>query len=122
RAALGKAGSPVWGNLSAGIAAELFAHGAVPGTRVAVIGPHADSYWARTARLKIVASVPSPVVQSFWRLTRAGRDSLLNEFANAGASFAIVSVGPDAPAPPPDDSWIPVRYRGWIQRLDNRTR
>jgi hypothetical protein len=120
RAALARAESPSWGNLAASIAADLLAHGAVPGTRIAVIGPHADSYWARTGRLKIVASVPSPVVQSFWRLSRAGRDSLLDEFARAGATLAVVSVGPDASGPPPDDSWIAVHYRGWIQRLDNR--
>lgn len=120
RAALARAGSPSWGNLPANIAADLLAHGAVPGTRIAVIGPYADSYWARTGRLKIVASVPGPVVQSFWRLSRAGRDSLLSQFASAGAAFAIASVGPDSSAPPPDDSWIAVHYRGWIQPLDKR--
>jgi len=85
-----------------------------------VIGPHADSYWARTGRLKIVASVPRPVVPMFWRLSRAGRDSLLTAFAAAGAQVAIVSVGPDSTMPPPDSSWTPVRYRGWIRPLTGR--
>ena len=58
-----------------------------------MIGPHADSYWARTGRLKIVASVPTPVVPAFWRLSRAGQDSLLAEFAAAGARVAIASSG-----------------------------
>ncbi len=118
RAALDRAGSPTWGNLQANVAADLLTHGIGPGTPIAVIGPHADSYWARTGRLKIVASVPTPVVPAFWRLSHAGRDSLLGEFAAAGARVAIASVGPNAGAPPPDSGWTPVRYRGWIRFLE----
>jgi hypothetical protein len=114
--ALGRASASRWGNLSANIAADLAARGIGPGTRVAVIGPHADSYWARTGRLKIVASVPRPVVPMFWRLSRGGQDSLLAAFADAGAQVAIASVGPDSAAPP-DSSWTPTRYRGWIRPL-----
>jgi hypothetical protein len=117
RAALDRAASPRWGNLSANIAADLATRGIGPGTRIAVIGPHADSYWARTGRLKIVASVPRPVAPKFWRLSRAGQDSLLFAFAAAGAQVAIASVGPDSTLPPPDSSWTPVRYRGWIRPL-----
>ncbi len=118
--ALGRASESRWGNLSAKIAADLAAHGVGPGTRIAVIGPHADSYWARTGRLKIVASVPRPVVPMFWRLSRAGQDSLLTAFAAAGAQVAIASVGPDSSMPQPDSSWTPVRYRGWIRPLTAR--
>jgi hypothetical protein len=118
--ALGRASKSRWGNLSASIAADLAAHGVGPGTRIAVIGPHADSYWARTGRLTIVASVPRPVVPMFWRLSRRGQDSLLTAFAAAGAQVAIASVGPDSTMPPPDSSWTPVRYRGWIRPLSAR--
>jgi len=115
--ALGRASESRWGNLSAKIAADLAAHGVGAGTRIAVIGPHADSYWARTGRLRIVASVPRPVVPMFWRLSREGQDSLLTAFAAAGAQVAIASVGPDSTMSPPDRSWTPVRYRGWIRPL-----
>jgi hypothetical protein len=118
--ALGRASASRWGNLSAKIAADLAARGVGPGTRIAVIGPHADSYWARTGRLKIVASVPRPAVPMFWRLSRAGQDSLLAAFAAAGAQVAIASVGPDSTMPPPDTSWTAVRYRGWIRPLSIR--
>jgi hypothetical protein len=118
--ALGRASESRWGNLSANIAADLAAHGVGPGTRVAVIGPHADSYWARTGRLKIVASVPRPLVPMFWRLSRGGQDSLLIAFAAAGAQVAIASVGPDSTLAPPDSRWTPVRYRGWIRPLTAR--
>lgn len=117
RDALGRAGSAEWGNLAAKIATDLATHGVQPGARIAVIGPHADSYWARTGRLKIVASVPRPVVPMFWRLPRVAQDSLLAEFARGGATVAIASVGPDPGDPPPDSSWTPVRYRGWIKPL-----
>ncbi len=118
--ALGRASASRWGNLSANIAADLAARGVGPGTRIAVIGPHADSYWARTGRLKIVASVPRPIVPTFWRLSRAGQDSLLAAFAAAGAQVAIASDGPDSTMPAPDSSWTPVRYRGWIRPLSTR--
>jgi hypothetical protein len=117
RRALDRAGSPQWGNLSANIAADLVTHGVVPGTRIAVIGPHAESYWARTGRLKIVASVPRPVAPAFWRLSNSAQDSLLTEFAGAGATVAIASIGPDSGVASPDSSWTPVRYRGWIRPL-----
>ncbi len=124
RAALVLAASPRWGNVSANIAEELRAHGIGPGTRIAVIGPHADSYWARTGRLEIVASVPRPVVAGFWRLSHAAQDSLLGAFAAARAQFAIASVGPpaDVTGTRPDSSWTPVAYRGWIRRLDDSAR
>jgi hypothetical protein len=116
RAALARASSPQSGNLSASISSDLAARGVVPGTPIAVIGPHAESYWARTGRLKIVASVPRPVVSAFWRLSRAAQDSLLDAFAAAGARVAIASVGPDSGASP-DSSWTPARYRGWLRPL-----
>ncbi len=122
RLALERAGSPRWGNLSWNIAEDLRGRGIGPGARIAVIGPHADSYWARTGRLNIVASVPRPAVPAFWRLSRAAQDSLLGVFAASGAQFAIASVGPDGTASPPDSGWTPVRYRGWIRRLDTSTR
>ena len=117
RAALDRAASAEWGNLSAKIADDLATRGVQAGARIAVIGPHADSYWARTGRLKIVASVPRPVVPMFWRLSAVAQDSLLAEFARGGATVAIASVGPDTGEPPPDSSWTPVRYRGWIKPL-----
>lgn len=113
--ALARSASPTWGNLSWRIASDLARRGIGPGTRVALIGPHAESYWARTGRLKIVASVPRPVVQDFWRLGPAERDSLLARFRAAGATVAIASVGPDVGSP--DTTWTPVRFRGWIRPL-----
>lgn len=113
--ALRRSDSATWGNLSWRIAGDLARHGIGPGTRIALIGPHADSYWARTGRLKIVATVPRPAVQDFWRLSSAQQDSLLARFHAAGAMVAIASIGPDVGAP--DSTWTPVQFRGWIRPL-----
>ena len=78
--ALARAESPAWGNLQWNIARELQAHGVAPGTRIALIGPHAESYWVRTGRMHIVASVPRNRTDAFWELPRAQQDSLLYEF------------------------------------------
>ena len=113
--ALQRAGSRDWGNPQLKIAQDLAARGIAEGTPIALIGPHAESYWARTARLKIVASVPKTRATAFWQLSPASRDSLLKAFAAVGATVAIASIGPDGAQP--DSSWTPTPYRGWTRRL-----
>jgi hypothetical protein len=104
-----------WNNVEWKVAQDLAANGVAPGTRIALVGPHAESYWARTARLHIAADVPPPVVNAFWQLAPAARDSLLDEFASAGATVAIATVGPDSGTP--DSTWTPLRYHAWLRRL-----
>jgi hypothetical protein len=104
-----------WNNVEWKVAQDLAANGVAPGTRIALVGPHAESYWARTARLHIAADVPPPVVNAFWQLAPAARDSLLDEFASAGATVAIATVGPDRGTP--DSTWMPLRYHAWLRRL-----
>jgi len=104
-----------WNNVEWKVARDLAAHGVTPGTRIALIGPHAESYWARTARVNIAADVPPPVIDEFWRLTPAVRDSLLDQFALAGATVAIATIGPENTGP--DGTWTPLRYHGWMRRL-----
>jgi hypothetical protein len=118
--ALDRSASASWGNLSWRIASDLAQRGIGPGTRIALIGPHAESYWARAGRLKIVANVPRPAAQAFWRLSPGGRDSLLARFQAAGAMVAIASIGPAAGQP--DSNWTPVGFRGWIRPLGGTNR
>jgi hypothetical protein len=114
-AAMRLAASPAGGNVQLNIARDLQSHGIQSGARIAVIGPHAESYWARIGRMHIVASVPRTRTDAFWQLSAAGRDSLLHEFAKTGATVAIASIGP--PVGAPDSSWTPVKYQGWIRPL-----
>lgn len=115
RVALARAASPLWGNLDWTIARDLARYGVAPGTRIALVGPPAQAYWARTARLNIVAAVPGLLAPRFWNLPPMDRERLLNEFAAAGAQVAIATEPP--PNGVPDDSWTPVPYRGWVRRL-----
>jgi hypothetical protein len=114
--ALGRAGSPTWGNVSKRIADDLASHGVTSATRIAVIGPHAEAYWARAGRLRIVADVPRPVVERFWGLAAVEQDSLLRQFAAAGATYVIASMPPSVAAPP-SDGWTPVKFGGWVRML-----
>jgi hypothetical protein len=113
--ALARAAMPSWGNASLTIARDLQAHGVAEGTRIAVIGPHTEAYWARAGRLKIVADVPRDLAPRFWRLSPAARDALLAQFAAAGATIAVASVPPERGAP--DSTWVPVRYGGYVKPL-----
>jgi hypothetical protein len=106
---------PASNNLEWNVARELAAHGVMPGARVAVIGPHAESYWARAARVHIAANVPPMLTETFWQLAPEARESLLSEFAAAGASVAVATIGPAVGEP--DSTWLRVRYHGWIRRL-----
>jgi len=100
--------SPEWR-----IAQDLRSHGINEGTRIALIGPHAESYWARTARLKIVANVPDPIAPFWWVMPGTTRDSLLHTFAQHGAQVAIATR--PSPVGPIDSSWTPLRYGGWMR-------
>jgi len=110
-----RASSPQWGNVPLKIAEYLASQGIAPGTTIALIGPHAESYWARSGRLNIVANVPRTRVSDFWKLPAERREALLREFAAVGATVAVASIGPEDDVP--DSSWTPVKYRGWIRKL-----
>jgi hypothetical protein len=115
RTALVRAESSAWGNAQWKIAQDLAQRGIAPNTRVAVVGPHAEAYWARTARLHIVANVPTNRVAAFWSLPQASRDSLLSLFRAAGATVAIATIGPSVALP--DSTWLPLEYHGWMRPL-----
>jgi hypothetical protein len=114
--AMGRASTEGAGNVPLRIANEFAAHGVGPGTRIALIGPHAESYWARTGRMHIVANVPRTRVAAFWELSRGGQDSLLTVFAKAGATVAVASLTP--PGGPGDPRWIPLKFNGWMRVLE----
>jgi len=116
-AALSHAKSETVGNVPVKIAEDLAAHGVAAGTRIALIGPHAESYWARSGRLNIVANVPRTQAAAFWKLTPDRREALLSEFAAAGATVAIASMGPGEAQP--DSGWTRLKYNGWVRVLRN---
>ena len=81
------------------------------------IGPHAESYWARTGRLHIVASVPRNRVADVLAIVRArSRTRCSPNSPRPARPVAIAYVGvPDVARP--TVSWTHVKYHGWIRRL-----
>lgn len=86
-----------------------------PGDGVALVGSPFEAYWARAARLRIVAVVPPPRQPGFNMLSPARREALYAEFAKAGARHLIVQQA--APPGGSVDGWKPVAYVGWVRAL-----
>ncbi len=74
-------------------AEQLQKMGARPGDRVAVIGDGTGAYWARLAKLRIVAEVMGANHGSaqFWESPEEARERVYAAFAGAGASRAVSS-------------------------------
>lgn len=89
------------------IAQTLQRLGLEPGGQVAIVGSPFEAYWARAARVQIVAVVPTDDVDAFWLLSGPERDAVLAEFAARGAA-AVVAISP------PDSSGFP---EGWQRTM-----
>jgi len=90
-------------------ARELRAAGLLPGSRVGIIGDGSNAYWARIARLHVIAELHSAERFRYWLNTPTMQDSVTRAFRRAGA-VAIVA------APPPAGALLPA---GW-SRLNTR--
>ena len=86
------------------VAEALLAHGLERGDEIGVIGHSFSAFWARLARLRIVAEIHAHHVQDFWDLDREGRAAVLRAFADAGVA-AVVADRAGAPLLP---GWSPV--------------
>jgi hypothetical protein len=85
RVLLPGAPNPHWGD--AAFAAES---GVRAGDAIAVVGDGRFEYWARLARVRIVAEVPAWATSEFLASTQRRRDSLLHQLRRTGAR-AVVS-------------------------------
>lgn len=74
------------------VAEQLHALDVQPGDKVAVIGYAFDSYWARLARVRIVAEMPGSEADPFWFGDASMRARVLRAFASTGAD-AVVAEG-----------------------------
>jgi hypothetical protein len=84
------------------VAQALKELGVQPGDRVGVIGYAYDSFWARLARVKIVAEVLEADAVDFWRGDEPLQQSVLQAFSKAGA---VAVVAEYVPADAPMDGW-----------------
>ncbi|MEX2150357.1 MAG: hypothetical protein WD793_09070 [Steroidobacteraceae bacterium] len=85
--------------------------GLEPGTRVAFIGYSYSAYWARLARLRIIAEVRPEESGEFWSASAAVRTEVLAAFAAAGAEAVVAEpAGMDVEA----EGWEPIAATGYL--------
>lgn len=84
------------------VAQELHRLGIQPGDKVAVIGYGFDSYWARLARVRIVAEMFDWEADPFWLGVPLVHAQVLEAFARTGAKAVIAERVPSYVSP---DAW-----------------
>jgi hypothetical protein len=94
RAAGGRAGG-VQPASNRAIAAALASEGIGDGTPVGLIGEGYDAFWARKARVRIVAELPSSRAAAFWTGGELVRAAVVAAFREAGARAVIISAAPE---------------------------
>jgi hypothetical protein len=85
--------------------------GLEPGTRVAFIGYSYSAYWARLARLRIIAEVRPEEIGQFWSASAAVREEVLAAFAATGAH---VVVSEPASTDIAAEGWEPIAGTGYL--------
>jgi 4-amino-4-deoxy-L-arabinose transferase-like glycosyltransferase len=80
------------------VAHWLTRNGTGPGDWVALIGFGREAYWARLARLRIVAEMPTENAEKFWDADSALRSQVIDAFERTGAKILVAEkVPPSAP-------------------------
>jgi hypothetical protein len=102
----GSGPNSTWQDLVA--AKELRRMGAQPGDKVAVIGEGASAYWARLAKLRIVAEIMDTNMdgntdmkqgsKQFWDAPEAIKQNVYNLLAQVRAKLVVASCPPCPPA------------------------
>jgi hypothetical protein len=86
------------------VAQELQKLGIKPGAKVAIIGYGFDSFWARLARVKIVAEMLDYQAGDFWLGEDAFQQEVLDVFSETGANAVVAEYVPGY-----------ARLEGWHQ-------
>ena len=76
------------------VAEELHRLGVQPGDKVAVIGYAFDSFWARLARVQIVAEMLSGDADAFWVSEPSLQAAVIQAFADTGAKAIVAEYVP----------------------------
>jgi hypothetical protein len=76
------------------VADGLHRIGIHPGDKVACIGDAATAYWARLARVHIVAEIPLPETGDFWAADPSVKGQVLEIFAKTGAQVIVTEQAP----------------------------
>lgn len=87
------------------VAQAMHRGGIDEGERVLLIGDPMLAFWARLARVRIVAEVPPGEVAAFWRAPKDARERIVEAARQAGATALV------ADQPPPRElaaGWLPL--------------
>ncbi len=93
------------------IAEAILAQGLERGDQVAFIGYSFSAYWARLARLRIVAEIHPEDVAEFWEADAERQDAVLQALSRTGVK-AVVSEPP--PPGPLARRWEPIGETGYL--------
>jgi hypothetical protein len=89
------------------VAVALRRRYASDGDAVGVIGVRYGFYWARLARVRVIAAIPASEAASFWWADATTRNRVLGAFAATGAKVLVTDNAP-GPAPPP--GWQQIEH------------
>ena len=65
--------------------------GLQPGGKVAVVGSGWNAYWARLARVQIVAEIPVRAAEDFWAADEQMKQLIMGSLARVGAEIVVAS-------------------------------
>ncbi|MEK9166221.1 MAG: hypothetical protein AAB846_00630 [Patescibacteria group bacterium] len=103
------------------VAETLREAGIKKGSRVGVIGHYFGAfgaYWARLARVQIVAEIPQGPLEQFWGKDKKTRREVIAAFGQAGAEAVVAEiVGNDIPPSVGTDGWRKVENTNWYYLL-----
>ena len=81
---------------------------------MATLGSGYNAYWARVARLKIVAEIQSSDVTTFWAASDQTKAQIFSACEGAGAKAMVTREAPSAGLAP---DWIKLGTTGYYAHL-----
>ena len=93
------------------IASGLLRLGLKQGDHVGFIGYSFAAFWARLARVRIVAEVEPSEAENFWKADRQTQSRVLHAFSSAGATAVVAQGGPSTFVP---SGWLAVGETGYL--------
>ena len=77
------------------VAQGIMTLGLMPGDPVAVLGDSSYEYWARLARLRIIAEIPGSEEITFWRSPPHVKCQMMKSLAKSGAKYLVAKTAED---------------------------
>jgi len=75
------------------VATYLKDKGVQPGDAVGAVGYTLSGYWARMARVRVIAEVPAEGSMEFWSMDTASKAMVMKIFRDVGAQAVVAKVG-----------------------------